>query len=236
MMKKRWIPIVLIAVLILILLTACGDNETYHNIAAQNNPYSMGTQSILIKASSANAGEPSANFKQSISPSDIELGQALEGKTVKSVTYNGETSITVVLDGNTKDAGGDDVYGTITVKQSGMASKGASTCTVNVCAPEIRISSYTVTRKAAEGVTVHNIIAKLSLPVGTFTNKAAESVTLSDDTTGELSVERTDDTTLTLTVKNCNTATPSICLDAGATTLEKGISFKLSLGGSARFQ
>lgn len=236
MVKKRCISIALIAMLTLVLLTACGGNETYHNIAAQNNPYSMGTQSVLIKASSVNADEPRAKFKQSISPSDIKLGQALEGKTVKSVTYNGETSITVVLDGNTKVAGGDDVYGTITVKQSGMASKGASTCTVNVCAPEIRISSYTVTRKKAGDVTIHNIIARLSLPVGAFTDKAVKCITLSDGVTGEMIAALSDDGTLSLTIKNCNTANPSICIDADATTLEKGISFKLTLGGSARFQ
>lgn len=235
-MKKRWIPIVLAMVLTLTLLTACGGDKTYQNIAAQSNPYSMGTQSILIEASSANAGEPGAKFKQSISPSDIELGQALEGKTVTGVVFHSETSITVTLGGNTKAAGGDSVYGTITVKQSGMASKGASTCTVNVRAPEIKVSSYSTTRKTAGDVTTHNIIAKLSLPAGAFTDKAAESITLADGVTGELTATLSEDGTLSLTIKNCNTADPSVCLDAGATTLEKEITVKLSLGGSARFQ
>lgn len=233
-MKKR-VALFILAALIITLLTACGGEKTYQNIAAQNNPYSMGTQSVLIEASSVNADEPSAKFKQSISPSDIELGQALEGKTVKSVTYNGEASITVVLDGTTRTAGGDGVYGTITVKQSGMASEGASSCTVNVRAPEIKVSSFVSNKKISDGVTTYNIVAKLSLPVGEFTDKAVESVTLSDGATGEVSVESTDGV-LVVTVKGCNAAKPSVSISAEATTFEKGITVELSFGGSAKIQ
>lgn len=241
-MKKRISIFVLIISLIAVFLTACGGKnnggDVYGNITAQSNPYSMGKQSIELVASSSSIvnDEPIAKFKQSISTSDIELGQALEGKTVTKVVFNNESSITVTLDGNTKAAGGDGVYGTITVKQSGMVSKGNSTCTVNVRVPEIKVSSYRATSKTAEDVTVHDIIAKLSMPVGAFTDKAVESVTLADGVTGELIAALSEDGTLSLTIKSCNTANPAICLDSEATTLGKGISVKLFLGGSARFQ
>ena len=81
-MKTRFISIVLMITLVTALFTACGSRVEYHNIAAQNNVYSMGTQSVVIKSSSLNSDEPTARFRQSISPSDIELGEALEGKTV----------------------------------------------------------------------------------------------------------------------------------------------------------
>ena len=215
--------------LTLILLTACGGNETYHNIAAQNNPYSMGTQSVLIKASSVNADEPRAKFKQSISSSDIELGQALEGKTVKSVTYNGETSITVVLDGNTKVAGGDDVYGTITVKQSGMASKGASTCTVNVLAPVMYVSEF-----SGGGGSNFLVSATLKLTAGEFTSAAtAENIILAGDATGELSVTLSDGL-LKIEVKNCNERNPSVILKSQVTTFGKEYTIKLASSASTR--
>lgn len=237
-MKKSWILISLAIVLTATVLTACGGSGqiTYQNIAAQSNPYSMGTQSILIEASSQNADAPSVKFKQGISPSDIELGQALEGKTVTAVTYHSETSITVVLEGNTKTAGGDGVYGTITVKHSGLESEGSSACTVNVRPPEIQVVSLTSSRKTVDGVTTYSLTAKLNLPVGTFTDKAEECIVFADGVTGELTVTRSDDGTLSLTVKNCNTVNPSICLDADATTIGKDVSVKLSLGGSERFQ
>lgn len=124
------------------LFTACGSRVEYHNIVAQNNVYSIGAQSVVIKSSSLNFDEPSAMFKQSISPSDIELGEALEGKTVTKVTYNSVTSITVELSGNTKMSGGDGVLGSITVKHSGLESEGDSSCVVEILAPELFVSSY----------------------------------------------------------------------------------------------
>lgn len=238
MMKKRWILLTLTAMLALTLLTACGGSgeSTYQNIAAQGNPYSMGTQSILIEASSGNADAPGVKFRQSISPADIVLGQALEGKTVTAVTYHSETSITVVLAGNTKTAGGDGVYGTITVKHSGLESKGSSACTVNVRLPEIQVVSLASSQKTVAGVKTYSLTAKLGLPVGTFTDQAAEHITLADGVTGDLTVTRSDDGILSLTIQNCNMANPSIRLEADATSLGKGVSLKLSLGDSARFQ
>lgn len=237
-MKKSRILVLLAMVLTATVLTACGGggNVTYQNIVAQSNPYSMGTQSILIEASSQNPDAPSVKFKHEISPDDIELGQALVGKTVTSVTYHSETSITVVLEGNTKTAGGDGVYGTITVKHSGLESEGNSECTVNVRSPEIQVVSFSSSRKIADGVTTYSLTAKLGLPAGAFADNAAECITLADGVTGKFSVTRSDDGTLSLTVKNCNISNPSINLSADATTFGKSISVKLTLGGSATFQ
>ena len=236
-MKKRNIllaSVLSLLVLLTALLTACGGGEqTYHNIAAQDNPYSMGTQSILIKAGSANADEPSARFKQSISPADIELGQALEGKTVTNVVFHDETSVTVTLAGDTKVAGGEGVYGTITVKHSGLDSEGSSSCTVNVRAPELTVTSYSASRKTTGDVTTHTLIAKLSLPAGSFTDRAAECVTLAGDATGELTAEYADGI-LTLTIRGCNTAHPSVTLSADATSFAREITVRLALGGGAQ--
>ena len=140
-MKTRFISIVLMITLVTALFTACGSSVEYYNIATQNNVYSMGTQSVVIKSSSPNSDEPTARFKESISSSDIELGKTLEGKTVTKVTYNSATSITVELSGNTKMSGGDGVLGSITVKHSGLESEGDSSCVVEILAPELCVTS-----------------------------------------------------------------------------------------------
>lgn len=231
-MKKRFGLFIFALVLITVFLSACGGTKTYSNIAAQSNPYSMGTQSIEIKASTINADEPSAKFKQSISVGDIEIGQALEGKTVTKVTYNSESSITVELSGNAKAAGGEGVYGTITVKQSGMESKGNSTCTVNLRAAALDVVSMASSKKIVGDVTTYNISAKLGLPAGAFTDNAAEYVSLADGATGDLTAELSDGI-LVITVKNCSVANPTLSLKAEATTFAKEIKIKLAIGSSA---
>lgn len=236
-MKKVLSLIVLTVALIATIFSGCGGTETYNNIAADNNVYSMGTQSVLIEARSLNADEPVAKFKKSISASDIELGQALEGKRVTKVVYNDESSITITLDGNTKVAGGKNVYGTISVKQSGLESKGNSSCTVTVLAPELKVTSYSVSKKTKDGVTVYKITAKLGLPAGAFTDKAtAANITLAGGAAGELLVETAENGLIKLTVSNCDQENPTVVLKPEATSFGKEISVKLALGGAVEIK
>lgn len=235
-MKTRFIFIIMMITMVMALFTACSSRVEYHNIAAQNNVYSMGTQSVVIKSSSPNFDEPTARFKQSISPSDIEIGEALEGKAVTKVTYNSAASITVELSGNTKVSGGDGVFGSITVKHSGLESEGDSSCVVEILAPELRVSSYmsNVRKKGEE--TIYKVIATISLPVGEFSGGAtAGNITLTNGAMGELSVKFSDGA-LTVTVENCNMANPSICIGADVTTFGKEITIRLTAGGRAVFQ
>ena len=218
------------------LFTACGSRVEYHNIAAQNNVYSIGAQSVVIKSSSLNFDEPSARFKQSISPSDIELGEALEGKTVTKVTYNSVTSITVELSGNTKMSGGDGILGSITVKHSGLESEGDSSCVVEILAPELFVSSYMSNVRKKGDKTVYKVIATLSLPVGEFSGGASVgSITLTNGATGELSIKLSDGA-LTVTVENCNMKNPYICIGSDVTTFGKEITVRLVVGGGAVFK
>ena len=222
--------------MVTVLFTACGSRVEYHNIAAQNNVYSIGAQSVVIKSSSLNFDEPSARFKQSISPSDIELGEALEGKTVTKVTYNSVTSITVELSGNTKMSGGDGILGSITVKHSGLESEGASSCVVEILAPELFVSSYMSNVRKKGDKTVYKVIATLSLPVGEFSGGASVgSITLTNGATGELSIKLSDGA-LTVTVENCNMKNPYICIGSDVTTFGKEITVRLVVGGGAVFK
>ena len=218
------------------LFTACGSRVEYHNIAAQNNVYSIGAQSVVIKSSSLNFDEPYARFKQSISPSDIELGEALEGKTVTKVTYNSVTSITVELSGNTKMSGGDGILGSITVKHSGLESEGDSSCVVEILAPELFVSSYMSNVRKKGDKTVYKVIATLSLLVGEFSGGASVgSITLTNGATGELSIKLSDGA-LTVTVENCNMKNPYICIGSDVTTFGKEITVRLVVGGGAVFK
>lgn len=210
------------------LMTACGgknNGDVYHNIAAKSNPYSMGTQDITIESSSLNPDQPEAKFKESISASDIELGQALVGKTVTKVVYNSETSITVTLDGNTTANGGNDVYGTITVKQSGMKSKGSSSCTVNVLAPVIMVSGDYF---SGGGLNNFLIMANIKLTAGNFTSDAtAENITFADGVTGNITVTVSNGM-LALEIKNCTVKNPTIVLKPQVTSFGKEYTLKLA--------
>lgn len=235
-MKTRFISIVLMITLVTALFTACGSSVEYHNVSAQNNVYSMGTQSVLIEGNSLDSDQPTVKFKQSISPSDIELGEALEGKTVTKVTYNSATSITVELSGNTKVSGGGGVLGSITVRHSGLESEGDSSCIVEILAPELCVTSYTSNVRKKGEETVYKVVATLRLPVGEFSGGAtAGNITLTNGATGELSVKLSDGA-LTVTVESCNMANPSICIGADVTTFGKEITVRLTAGGGADFQ
>lgn len=232
-MKKSIVALVVTVLLAATLLTACGGEvETYHNIAAQSNPYSMGKQSITIEASSYNYDEPTVAFKQTISASDIVLGEALEGKTVTSVVYNSKTSITVTLEGNTRAAGGESVYGSITVKHSGLESAGNSSCLVNVRAPEVSYTrSYFVTNQK-DDVKTYNLQSKISMPAGEFLANITDegNVTLVD-ATGEMTVELSEGK-LIVTLKNCSVDVPTICIKGASNSFGKDITIELDAFGS----
>ena len=160
---------------------------------------------------------------------------SLAGKTVTKVTYNSETSITIVLSGTTKAAGGENALGCITVKHSGLESSGSSSCLVKVLAPEVRVTSMSSSQSTKEGSTVYRITASLSLPGGEFTERAVNGgITLADGVTGELSVTLSEGH-LSVTVAHCSVSAPSLVIDAGATTVGKGTTLRLTVGGKAAF-
>lgn len=234
-MKRRIGLIAMTVALVATFFTACGGSQvTYSNITAESNPYSMGTQSIELVASSSAVinDEPTAKFKQSISPADVELGQALEGKTVTKVVYNSESSVTVTLEGNTKvpgATGGNTVYGTITVKQSGMESKGNSTCIVNVLAPAMVVGDFFIGGNSTLG---YSIMATLRLTAGEFTSNATkENITFTGDATGEMSVKLADGS-LEIDIENCNVANPTIVLGSAVTSFGKEYAIELVHAGS----
>lgn len=226
------LTVMLILVLPALSMTACANNEVYSNIYAEDNVYSTGTQTVTITANNMNLDAPTVKFKSTISASDIELGDALVGKKVTKVTYNGETSITVVLDGDTKAITGEKAYGTITVKHSGLESKGSSSCILSVYPPEIVVTGMNRTNSTKGDVTLYGVYSKLSLAVGEFTDNAtAENITLVDGSTGDVTVSL-ENGVLSVTVKNCNVYDPTICLNASTTTFGKEIKIKLTAGNS----
>lgn len=232
-MKKSIVALVVTVLLAATLLTACGgDEKTYYNIAAQSNPYSMGKQSITIEASSYNYDEPTAEFKQTIAASDIVLGDALVGKTVTKVVYNSKTSITVTLEGNTRAAGGENVYGTITVKHSGLESEGNSSCTVNVRAPEVMTSRIYLQTSQKGDVKTYSLKSTLSMPAGEFfANITDEGNVTLVGATGEMTVELSEEE-LVVTINKCSVAVPTICIKGTSNSFGKDITIELDIFGS----
>lgn len=232
-MKIKNILIVIMAFFVSAIFVSCGSNTEYYNIAAENNVYSIGTQSILINSSSLNDDAPVAVFKSSISISDIELKEGLEGKKVTKVTYNSETSITIEVSGNTKVEVKEEQEGKITIKQSGLESKGNSSCYILVIAPELYVSSFRQSAIKKDGVVVYNIIATITLPVGEFIESSdTEGITLALEATGKLTTEFSK-SSVTITIENCNIEKPTIKIAANTTTFGKEITIKLTPGGSA---
>lgn len=231
-MKKSIVALVVTVLLAATLLTACGGEKTYYNIAAQSNPYSMGKQSITIEASSYNYDEPAVEFKQTIAASDIVLGDALVGKTVTNVVYNGKTSITVTLEGNTRTAGGESVYGTITVKHSGLESEGNSSCMVNVRAPEVMTSRIYLQTGQKGDVKTYSLKSTLSMPAGEFLANITDegNVTLVD-ATGEMTVELSEGN-LIVTINKCSVDVPTICIKDASNSFGKDITVELDIFGS----
>ncbi len=183
-------------------------------------------QSITIEGNSLNDA-PEVVFKASISPADIVLGDALKGKTVTKVTYNGESSITVEVSGNTEAKGGTDVYGSMKIKHSGLESKGESVCLVSVLSPELCVSSTMSNASKKDGVTIYNVVTTFYLPVGEFTDTVnAENIMLGEGVTGDLTVELTEGR-LTVAVRNCNTQHPTVKIGADVTTIGKEVTVKI---------
>ena len=233
-MKKRLIAVILAVLSIVVCSTACGsktEEQAYRNVTTEDYAYSMGTQDIVVKAggSSISADEPVAKFKESISVSDIEIGEALKGKTVTNVVFVDESTVTVTIDGNTKAEGGDGVYGTITVKQSGMKSKGKSSCIVPVLKASMYVGSWMGTAIGDK----YSVSAIITITAGAFTSEAtAENVTLADGFSGTLSISITENGELKIEITDCNERYPTIVLKPQTTTFNKEYTMKLNEMGS----
>lgn len=228
-MKKRLKRIlsVLLLVSCFFALSSCGFTQTYENITAHGDVYFMGTQTVRLKGTLPEDGF-SAKFKNSISASDIELSDALEGKTVEQVTYIDADTVELILSGKTDVGIGENAEGTITVLASGLDSEGNSSCRIKVKGPAIETEKASSKSFEIRDITLYNVSSVLYLPVGEFTDKAdAEHIRLADPSLGELQIYL-EDGKLTLKVTNCISPEPSVIIDAEATTL--GIEFSVCIG------
>lgn len=228
-MKKRLKHIlsVLLLVSCFFALSSCGFTQTYENITADGDVYFMGTQTVRLKGTLPEDGF-SAKFKNSISASDIELSDALEGKTVEKVTYIDADTVELILSGKTDAGIGENAEGTITVLASGLDSEGNSSCRIKVKGPAIETEKASSKSFEIRDITLYNVSSVLYLPVGEFTDKAdAEHIRLADPSLGELQIYL-EDGKLTLKVTNCISPEPSVIIDAEATTL--GIEFSVCIG------
>lgn len=224
-------------VLVLGVCVACDGfaSETYANITATDAVYSMGTQIVTIEKSNYGTDMPEVRFKESISAADIVVGNALEGKTVKNVVYVHAACIRIEFEGNTREEGGADKTGTITVKHSGLLSEGDSFCVVSVLKPQLKVSALTVEKIKSGGETRYNIMTSYFLPVGTFTDVAtAENIKLADESLGTLVVKLVEDE-LTLSVSQCSVSAPEAIISAAATSFNKEVVVKLGLYDGAEF-
>lgn len=231
-MKKKIsiVTALVLAVIAAFTLSACGDNssEIYYNISAQNNVYSMGTQTVRIEKSTSNPDEPEVSFKADISEKDITLGGALVGKSVTKVTYVDKTTIVIELSGNSENVQST-AEGTITVNNSGLDGKGESRCTVLVKRPEIVVGAYMKNQKGLGDDAVYNITATIAFAGGSFTSNAADYISLENEQDGTMTVTAEPDGTLTISVENCKIAEPVIVIGNEATVFDKQISMNLSV-------
>lgn len=228
-MKKRLKRILSVFLLVscFFALSSCGFTQTYENITVHGDVYFMGTQTVRLEGTLPEDGF-AAKFKKSISASDIELSDALEGKTVEKVTYIDADTVELILSGKTDMGIGENAEGTVTVLASGLDSEGNSSCRIKVKGPSIETEKASSKSFEIRDITLYNVSSVLYLPVGEFTDKAdAEHIRLADPSLGELQIYL-EDGKLTLKVTNCISPEPSVIIAPEATTL--GIEFSLCIG------
>ena len=227
---KRSIKTALALLLLLSCIAAfasCGIIQTYENITVQGEIYSFGKQTVMLNSILLEGGV-AAKFKESISASDIEFSDALEGKVIDKVTFIDEYNVELELSGKTKENGGDGVFGTVTVLTSGLKSGGKSTCHIELKGPSVVTESAYSNSFTARDLTLYNVSSTISLPMGEFTDKAdAEHIRLADPSLGRLEI-KLEDGKLTLSVINCLSAEPSVIIAPEATTI--GLEFSVCIG------
>lgn len=234
-MKKQTAFFLASILLCIFLLFSCSGGGTYFNIKADSNAYSAGTQTIRINAAAQNSDEPTAVFKAGISASDIVLGDALEGKTVSNVTYISASAIDIELSGSTKAKGGDNALGSVTVKHSGLESDGSSVCHVYVLAPELRCEHFMSFKNVKDGKTTYEITLTLCLTAGEFTADADRHIRLADGIAGTLTAKK-DGNTITIEIPDAAEASPTLVLEADATTFAREVTFAASAFTGVKFE
>ena len=212
-------------------LTACdlGENQEANNIEASGYIYIDGQQPLFIEGQSSLNDDEAARFKDTITASDIILGDELAGKTVTSVEYKDESSLVVYLDGKANDFEGDSVYCKVTVK--GSATKDGKNS-----------YGYVILRKpkltCMGGMyTTNTLKSRLSLPYGEFIteNVTLENITAVEPAGAKVEEVYLSDGELYVTISGLADRIdyPTISISASVTSFNKQITITLSTFSTA---
>lgn len=236
MNHKILLAVLSVALIIpLFVFSACGadDGDAYTDLETNAVVYDMGEQEVVVTIKSE---ESSSTFKQTISKNDIELGESLDGITVKDVKFVSGTKIIVSLSGVAKKRADNQTYGTITVKASGKNGKGKSVCPVTVDRPGIMVKDYFSSSIVKDGKSINNITCSLEIDAGEFIGGAVgDNVRLAEGTAGTLSASVGNDGTLDIRIENCDKKNPEVVIGSGATTFGKEVVLTLGLLSLVKF-
>ena len=212
-----------VCVLGVCVLTACdlGKNQEANNIEASGYIYIDGQQPLFIEGQSSLNDDEAARFKDTITASDIILGDELAGKTVTSVEYKDDLKA--------NDFEGDSVYCKVTVK--GSATKDGKNS-----------YGYVILRKpkltCMGGMyTTNTLKSRLSLPYGEFIteNVTLENITAVEPAGAKVEEVYLSDGELYVTVSGLADRFdyPTISISASVTSFNKQITITLSTFSTA---
>ena len=220
-----------VCVLGVCVLTACdlGKNQEANNIEASGYIYIDGQQPLFIEGQSSLNDDEAARFKDTITASDIILGDELAGKTVTSVEYKDESSLVVYLDGKANDFEGDSVYCKLTVKGSATKDGKNSYGYVILRKPKLTCTSSMYFNKTLK--------SELSLPYGEFIedNVTLENITVVEPAGAKVEEVNVSDGNLYVTVSGLADMYdyPTISVSASVTSFNKQITITLSVFSTA---
>ena len=217
-MKKVFILVgSLIIALLATVLAACAEVEDV-SLSASANVYSIGEQTIEISVSETD--DTGCTFEESISTSDLSVGDGLEGKEVTAVEYINETTIAVTLSGKvTGEVGDNGLLGYVSVN-GGMTHGGTGSAYLNVLNPVMTTTGISDSTVAD----IRTFSSTFKLPYGSFVAENLKGIVLPDDN-GTLEVSLTAAGELKVTVTGFTPTAefthPVVMIPANATTFEK---------------
>lgn len=217
-LPKRGLALLVALLLCLPLVSCSAFTEEVPGMKAEGDVHASFESKITLRSADPLTGEGAAVFKSTVTVEDIRLSGALNGKTVKSVTFIDESTLELVLDGKAPLPEGEDALGQITVLSKALENNYDAIALVDVRRAYMRASSAMTSSATA------TFMATYELSAGSFTDAAADasSFRLAEGCDGRIESVTLENGQLTVRVVGA-TQTPELIIDAAATSFNREV-------------
>lgn len=213
-----------------------GEPQGEQNIEIKDVVNKTGESTIRIQSSRYyNDDVAPASFKSSISPKHVTLSGMIEGKIVKSVTFVNQSTIDVVLDGDSKSFKKSKALGTITISAAALNNNTPSSCSVIVEKATINLVSFSPpeetlsdtsndTAETSNEKTEYTYKATFELSSGSFTS---DNVKLANPTADSTISSVISDNRLYVVIEAFSDDSMVLVFDSSVTSFNKAFTFDL---------